>query len=127
CCGRCDPENAWVAGLLTPLGWLAMCATNPTQGANCFAEPTFSRQPVQTQQRLWGFDQAALARRLARRWRLPSWLAVVVGHLGLPVSVAEGPGADPAPSRLSTVPVRMAAPQGDRPRRVRGGRRPRDQ
>jgi signal transduction histidine kinase len=112
CCGRCDPENAWVAGLLAPLGWLAVCATNPTQAADCLAEPTFARRPAQTQQRLWGFDQAALARRLARRWRLPSWLAAIVGHLGLPVSVAQTLGADPDLLSVVQLAVLLVQQQG---------------
>ncbi len=92
--GRCDPDNAWVAGLLAPLGWLAVAAVSPKEAAACLAEPEFSRQPHLTQERRWGFDQAAIARRLARRWRLPTWLTAVVGHLGLPVDTAQALGAD---------------------------------
>lgn len=92
---RCDPHNAWVAGLLAPLGWLAVCAVDSTHATACLADPAFPHDPVSIQQRRWGYDHAAIARRLARRWRLPDWLAVLVGHLGLPGEIALSMGADP--------------------------------
>jgi signal transduction histidine kinase len=93
--GLCDPENAWVAGLLVPLSWLGVCAVNPDRAAACLADPEFVRQPSETQRRHWGVDAAGLGRRLARRWRLPDWVAAIVGNLALPVETAEGLGADP--------------------------------
>jgi signal transduction histidine kinase len=92
---RCDPHRAWVAGLLAPLGWLAVCAVDSAEAAACLTEASFPHDPVLVQQRRWGYDHAAIARRLARRWRLPDWLAVVVGHLGLPGEIAFAMGADP--------------------------------
>ncbi len=81
--GRCEPEQAWVGGLLAPLGWLAVCAGNPDHARDCLADPEHARRPAAVERRHWGFDQAGLARRLARRWALPPWLAAVVGYLGL--------------------------------------------
>jgi hypothetical protein len=83
--GKTAPDNAWVAGLLAPLGWLALCATDPQRAADCLADPEYRDQPARTQQRHWGMDQAAIARRIAGRWRLPGWLTAICGHLGLPV------------------------------------------
>jgi signal transduction histidine kinase len=103
--GRVDPQRAWVCGLLAPLGWFAVCALDPAAAAACLAEPDGAREPIRTQRRLWGTDQAALARRLARRWRLPDWLTAVIGALRLPGSVAEGLGAD----RLLFSVTRLAA------------------
>jgi two-component system NtrC family sensor kinase len=68
--GTSCPEMAWIAGLLAPLGWLARCAV---------AAP---------------FDPPALARRLARCWRLPPWLTAVTGQLGLPAETVRALGAD---------------------------------
>jgi two-component system, NtrC family, sensor kinase len=93
--GKCHPDHAWVAGLLAPLGWLGVCATDPGQAAACLADPEFTSHPARTQEQHWGADQAALARRLARRWRLPGWLTAVAGHLGLPVETALTLGAEP--------------------------------
>jgi two-component system NtrC family sensor kinase len=93
--GKCHPDHAWVAGLLAPLGWLAVCATDPNRAAACLADPEFKSDSARTQERHWGTDQAALARRLARRWRLPGWLAAVAGHLALPVETAVTLGAEP--------------------------------
>jgi signal transduction histidine kinase len=92
---RGDPEQAWVGGLLAPLGWLAICAMEEDSPTACLADPAFAHDPIVIQQRRWGYDYAGIARRLARRWRLPDWLRVVVGHLGLPDELALPMGADP--------------------------------
>jgi signal transduction histidine kinase len=82
--GRCLPEHAWVGGLLAPLGWLAVCAANSDHARDCLADPEHPLHPSAVERRHWGFDQAGLGRRLARRWGLPPWLAAVVGYLSLP-------------------------------------------
>ena len=92
--GGCDPDEAWVCGLLAPLGWLGVCAADPSAAASCLADPDFGRNPSQTQRRHWGLDQFALARRMARRWRLPEWLTAVVGCLHLPAELARHFGPD---------------------------------
>ncbi len=65
--GCCDPEAAWVGGLLAPLGWLAACAVEANPLKATYA--------------------ADLGRRLARRWCLPSWLLSLISHLDLPASI----------------------------------------
>jgi two-component system, NtrC family, sensor kinase len=102
--GRCEPEQAWVGGLLAPLGWLAVCAASPDFARDCLADPEHFHRPSAVERRHWGFDQAALGRRLARRWGLPSWLATIVGYLGLPPEDVRRCGAS---SDLCTV-VRLA-------------------
>ena len=89
----CDPEYAWMGGLLAPLGWLALSAVDASAAAACLADPEHARQGSTVQKRHWGLDQAALARRLCRRWNLPSWLAAITGFLGLPVDLARKFGA----------------------------------
>ncbi len=85
---RCDPDHAWVGGLLAPLGWLAMAPRESIPAAT-------PEESARWQQQAWGLDQSAIARRLAARWRLPAWLTACVGHLGLPLDVARALGADP--------------------------------
>jgi signal transduction histidine kinase len=109
---HCDPDQAWVAGLLAPLGWLAISAVNAEEAAACLADPAFPQDPVATQQKRWGYDQAAIARRLARRWRLPDGLAVVVGHLGLPSEIALTMGANPDLLHLSQLAVGLVQQSG---------------
>jgi signal transduction histidine kinase len=92
--GRGDPYRAWIGGLLAPLGWLGLCAADPSGVEQCLAQPDYARRPAAIERRQWGADQGALARRLARRWGLPEWLAAIVGHLGLPPEVATHLGAD---------------------------------
>lgn len=84
---RCNPENAWTAGLLAPLGRLALCAA--PRPARCGPE--------------------AVARRLARRWHLPAWLTAVAGHLTLPAEVAQSLGADPAIFQVAQLAVALVA------------------
>jgi two-component system NtrC family sensor kinase len=90
--GSCDPEQAWCAGLLAPLGWLGICAVAPAAAA-CLSEPAFRRQSVETQVRHWRIDPSALARRLACNWGLPIWLAGILGRLDLPPDHARRFGA----------------------------------
>jgi len=81
---RCsDPVAAWSAGMLAPLGWLAMAAVHPELASECLADPAHAGDPLGTQERHWGFDQNAIARRLARRWLLPDWLQFVIGRQDL--------------------------------------------
>jgi signal transduction histidine kinase len=110
--GRCSPEDAWVCGLLAPLGWYAVCALDPSQAAACLADPAFRYHPTETQQKRWGLDHAAIGRRLARRWNLPGWLAAVVGHLGLPEHVARTFRADVELFHLTRLAVGLAEQQG---------------
>jgi signal transduction histidine kinase len=110
--GGAHPEQAWVCGLLAPLGWLAVSAVDPPAVAACLADPAFRHDPAGTQQRCWGLDHAGLARRLARRWRLPEWLAGVLAHLGLPDGHARRLGADPVLLALTRRAVSQARGQG---------------
>jgi signal transduction histidine kinase len=103
--GRCDPDNACIAGLLAPLGWLAVCAVDADKASACLDDPALGEEPSWTQRRHWGFDQSGIARRLVRRWQLPAWLAAVVGHLGLPAETAQTLGADPDLFRLAQLAV----------------------
>jgi two-component system NtrC family sensor kinase len=97
-------ERAFVCGLLAPLGWLALSATHPE------AIPEFVRQarPGNTwQQKEWKLDHTAIARRLARLWRLPPWMATVLGNLGLNVNIVEKLGADPVLFRVTQLAVAL--------------------
>ncbi len=110
--GRCDPEAAWVCGLLAPLGWLAMCAVDPEAVSACLADPALRSDPAQTQRRHWGIDQASIARRLARRWRLPDWATAAAEHLHLPGELAQTFRADPVLFPLTRLAIEEARRQG---------------
>lgn len=90
----CDPVAAWTAGMLSPLGWFATAAADPSQIAACLVDPEYFVDPESTQIRHWGYDQSSIARRLARRWQLPDWLRLLVGHLDLSVETAEPLGSE---------------------------------
>jgi signal transduction histidine kinase len=117
----CAPDNAWVAGLLAPLGWLAACsiADCGLRIADCGVTPALSgphgsvfQSAIRNPQSAIGFDPAAVGRRLNRLWRLPPWLAAVTGHLSLPVEVARELGADPSVFRVVQLAVCLAQAQG---------------
>jgi signal transduction histidine kinase len=110
--GRCDPEAAWACGLLAPLGWLAVCAADPSAVAACLGDPALSSDPAAVQRRHWGLDQDALARRLARQWGLPGWIAAAAGHLGLPSTLARAFGADPVLHPLTRLAIDAARGRG---------------
>jgi two-component system, NtrC family, sensor kinase len=105
---RSDPDNAWVAGLLAPLGWLAACAVDAEQVTRCLEDPRLATDPTGVQHELWGLDQAGMARRLVRGWRLPRWLRIVIGHLGLPAELAPQLGVEPDLFRVVQAGVGLA-------------------
>jgi signal transduction histidine kinase len=110
--GRCDPEAAWTCGLLAPLGWLAMCAVDADAVSACLADPALRSDPAETQRRHWGIDQASIARRLARRWRLPAWATAAAEHLHLPGESAQTFRADPILFPLTRLAIEEARRQG---------------
>jgi signal transduction histidine kinase len=109
--GRADPENAWVAGLLAPLGWLAACAVDLDLVGRCLEDPELASSPHLVEQRFWGLDHSAIARRLSRRWRLPGWMAAVAGHLDLPAQTAHLLGADPGVFSIVQLAVELVQHQ----------------
>ncbi|HEX4590742.1 MAG TPA: HAMP domain-containing sensor histidine kinase, partial [Gemmataceae bacterium] len=113
--GRLEPDCAAAAGLLAPLGWLALTATKPDAVAACLADDALRHQPDAVQQRYFGSTTAEIARRLARRWELPAWLAAVVGYLDLPANVAPTFGGDPLLTTVVHAAVGLAARAGANP------------
>jgi signal transduction histidine kinase len=111
--GAVDPGRAWAAGLLAPLGWLAMAATDPAAVAACRSDSLFASDPAAVQRRLWGATASSVARRLARRWDLPAWLAAVVGHLELPAGTAPADDQDVPVFILAQAAVALAGRSGD--------------
>lgn len=91
----CCPERAWMGGLLAPLGWLALTTLETQPCAAAFSSMEVHLDAAGWQRERWGMDHVAIARRLARLWRLPTWLTALLGHLGLHVHIAERLGAEP--------------------------------
>lgn len=86
-------SHAFAAGMLAPLGWLAVCAADPHRVPEYL--DSLDRRKPDWQVAAWGLDHASLARRLVRAWRLPAWLADVVGHLDWHLEVVARLGVDP--------------------------------
>ena len=106
----CDPNAAWTAGLLVPLGWFAVTAIDPGAVSECRSDPAFETDPSGIQQNRWGLDHSAIVRRLAHRWLLPDWLSAVVGHLDFSWQTVQPLGVDS--SLLAT--VQMAVVMAER-------------
>ena len=92
---RCPPLAAFVAGSLAPLGWLAVAASSPHAIDACQNHAEFAHDPFRTQSEVWGLSHDQIVRRLAVRWRLPTWVAGVIGNLHHEADVAESLGAEP--------------------------------
>jgi signal transduction histidine kinase len=110
--GHCDPEAAWTCGLLAPLGWLAMSAVDPEAVSACLNDPALLSGPAESQRRHWGIDQAAIARRLARRWHLPAWASAAAEHFHLPSALAQNFRADPILFPLTRLAIDESRKQG---------------
>ncbi len=110
--GPCSPDQAWVCGLLAPLGFLALCSVDPAAVESVLRPGGSFQEHRQRQEEAWGLPHVALARRLARSWNLPGWLVAVVGHLDLPESVARGLGAESELFHLTRVAIDLARRQG---------------
>jgi two-component system, NtrC family, sensor kinase len=80
-------EAAASAVRVAPLGWYATASIDQFDAADPLGDMRFASQPSQVQTEVWGIDHAAITRRLAKRWRLPEWVAMTICHLNLPLRV----------------------------------------
>jgi two-component system NtrC family sensor kinase len=106
--GGIDLAEAWTGGLLAPLGWIAAALRDPHEVEHDLLRCDDRAEASHWQRERWGLDHASIARRLARSWRLPSWLTAIVGHLGLPAGIAESLGADARMFRIIQAACRLA-------------------
>jgi signal transduction histidine kinase len=106
--GRADPAAAELAARLAPLGWYAVAAVDRSAATACARDPDFPNDPARCQRDHWGYDQHAVARRLAARWRFPGWLAAVIGGCGLPDAAR---AAGPFPDLSAVVALAVAEAQ----------------
>jgi two-component system NtrC family sensor kinase len=101
---RVHPEAAETAARLVPLGWYAVLAVDEAEAEACFQHPD-------EQAARWGLDHDAIARRIAARWRLPEWLANLIGHLNQPWNAVAELGADLDLFAIVSLAVRIAEEQ----------------
>ncbi|QEG30038.1 Sensor protein ZraS [Gemmata obscuriglobus] len=84
---RACAERAAALAALAPLGWVAVAAVDPGAAREPLHDPDAPAASA-TQAAIWGLDQGAVTRRLANRWRLPDWVASVLGNFNLPIAAA---------------------------------------
>jgi two-component system NtrC family sensor kinase len=107
-----EDRLAWIAGYLSPLGWLALAAADPSKIS--FHLEVLSKSDVASwQQHAWGHDHTALTRRMSRTWRLPAWCAAIVGNLVLPATITERLGAPPRLFQVVQLAISLLQARGD--------------
>jgi two-component system, NtrC family, sensor kinase len=107
-----EDRLAWIAGYLSPLGWLALAAADPSKIS--FHLEVLSKSDVASwQQHAWGHDHTALTRRMCRAWRLPAWCAAIVGNLVLPANITERLGAPPRLFQVVHLAISLLQARGD--------------
>jgi signal transduction histidine kinase len=111
--GFTDQRRAAVAGLLVPLGWLAIAAVDPSAIEDCLTDNDHANVPGEIQERYWGATASTLTRQLARHWDLPVWLAAAIGNLDLPSAWVDDVGGDAALSAVVHDALRVLARSGD--------------
>jgi two-component system, NtrC family, sensor kinase len=107
-----DGRRAWIAGFLAPLGWLAVAAADAATIAASLKRLQENTDAASWQRQAWGHGHTALARRLGRCWRLPVWLASIIGHLGLHAGIAERLGAEAPLFRVVQLSVLLTQERG---------------
>jgi len=120
---RASPEQAFAAVALAALGWLAVAAVDAGAAAELFHGIEPPPNP-DVQAAAWGLDQNAIARRLANRWRLPDWLAGVLGNLNFPLSTAQSLVADVGLFAVTQLALCEAEQQGSSLGLTAGAHRP---
>ncbi len=108
-----DPDEAWTAGMLAPLGWLAAAAVNRSGAEEAPANGALSLPNHVVEPHGSAFDGAGLARRLLRAWQLPTCLIAAAAHLSLPVETAVALGADALLFRAVQLAVEILRQHGD--------------
>lgn len=81
-------ESATMVARLAPLGWYAVAAVDSFDAAEPLSDSRFTTEPDKVQTEVWGLDHAAISRRLASRWKLPSCVATTISSLTHSFSVA---------------------------------------
>ncbi|HZZ79154.1 MAG TPA: ATP-binding protein, partial [Gemmataceae bacterium] len=107
-----NPEHAWIAAFLAPLGWLAAATIEPDRVADAIALLGKNTDNAGWQRKAWGLDHTALARRLSRCWCLPPWLSAILAHLGLNANIAERLGAEPRLVRIVQLAILATQTRG---------------
>ena len=116
---RACPERAFaVATRLRWAGWRSRQLIPVSPRSRC---TTRKRRRTEVQAAVWELDQNAIARRLAYRWRLPDWIATILGNLDMPLAAARAVVAD---ADLFAI-VQLAVPRNRTPNAFAGvSRRP---
>lgn len=74
--GSCDPDHAFVAGLMHDIGLLVLAQAAPDEVAELLAQE--SADPLAAERRMLGLNHAQVGQRLLEQWNLPPVLCEAV-------------------------------------------------
>ncbi|MHC5113142.1 MAG: sensor domain-containing diguanylate cyclase [Planctomycetota bacterium] len=78
---KCDPEEAFAAGLMQDLGVLGLVAANGNDYGAVYASTNGDHQRLPAAERdAFGFDHAEIGAMMGERWRLPDELIAAIRH-----------------------------------------------
>jgi len=85
--GKCqvNEQEAWLAGMMLPLGGLSLCQASPQVQAALLAKPLEPGERWLRQRQLVGFDEGQVVAELAQHWDFPAELVEGLRHVAQPL------------------------------------------
>jgi len=80
-----DEPEAWLAGMMLPLGGISLCQARPAAQASLLAQPMAPGERWLRQRQLLGFDEGQLMAELAQHWDFPPTLVTGLRHAAQPL------------------------------------------
>jgi HD-like signal output (HDOD) protein len=80
-----DEQEAWLAGMMLPLGGISLCQASPQVQAALLAKPVEPGERWLRQRQLVGFDEGQVVAELAQHWDFPAVLVAGLRHAAQPL------------------------------------------
>jgi len=82
---KVDPQEAWLAGMMLPLGGLSLCQASPPLQARLLDQPVEPGERWLRQRQWVGFDEGQVVAELAYHWGFPEVLVEGLRHAAQPL------------------------------------------
>jgi len=80
-----DEPEAWLAGMMLPLGGISLCQARPAAQASLLTQPMAPGARWLRQRQLLGFDEGQVMAELAQHWDFPPTLVTGLRHAAQPL------------------------------------------
>jgi len=80
-----DEPEAWLAGMMLPLGGISLCQARPAAQASLLTQSMAPGERWLRQRQLLGFDEGQLMAELAQHWDFPPTLVTGLRHAAQPL------------------------------------------